>query len=173
MASRFSADKLAIDNHSHLRYIAFIRSFTEWRPQMNTPRFSALLGFALFALAAPALADTFDALQIGILLVDADLRVRAINTTASRLTGWSANDALGQLAYTVFQARDDSGAPLASPVERCLQQSASQPPKELRLRPRGGAVPELPVEASARTRPARPAPTMSTSTLAPASARIR
>lgn len=43
------------------------------------------------------LGRTFDALQMGLLLVDAKLQVRAINGVASQLTGWSAGDALGQV----------------------------------------------------------------------------
>lgn len=97
--------------------------------------------------------EAFDALQIGVLLVDAELRVRSLNASASRLTGWAAADALGQLVYTVFNARDDSGAPVTSPAERCLQESAAQPPRELRLRPRGGAAPERAVEAMASPYP--------------------
>ncbi|MDP3858533.1 MAG: diguanylate cyclase [Stagnimonas sp.] len=147
LALAFGAGSLLVLRHQLRRRTAPLAA------RLGLPEAAPAPPTATPATAAPALADTFDALGIGILLVDAELRVRAINATAVRLTGWVAADALGQLAYTVFQARDDEGTPLASPVERCLQQSASQGPKELRLRPRGGSTPELPVEASASLHP--------------------
>ncbi len=91
----------------------------------------------------------FDTLKIGVLDIDGELRVRLINDTAAALTGWNRADALGQLVYTVFHARDDAGAPIPSPAERCVRQSAEQPPQDLRLRPRGGSSHDAMVEARA------------------------
>ncbi|ROH92980.1 sensor domain-containing diguanylate cyclase [Stagnimonas aquatica] len=102
----------------------------------------------LAALAMPG-EEAYDQMQIGMLLVDAEQRVRAINATASRLTGWSASDAIGQLIYTVFHLRDAQGQPLASPAERCLREHSGQASQQLRLRPRGGSLSEQHVEASA------------------------
>lgn len=103
------------------------------------------------ALAMPGMLseDGYDQMQIGLLLVDAEQRVRAINSTASRLTGWTAADAIGQLVYTVFHVRDDQGAPQPSPAELCLREQSGQSMQELRLRPRGGSLSEQYVEASA------------------------
>lgn len=97
--------------------------------------------------------EAYDQMQIGMLLVDAEQRVRAINATASRLTGWSASDAIGQLVYTVFHVRDAQGEPQASPAERCLREHSGQPSQSLRLRPRGGSLSEQHVEASACPQP--------------------
>jgi len=98
---------------------------------------------------ADPLPEAFDTLRIGLLDIDHELRVRRINDTAASLTGWSVNDALGQLVYTVFHARDDAGAPIVSPAERCVREAAAQPPEELRLRPRGGSGRDAMVEARA------------------------
>ncbi len=98
---------------------------------------------------ADPLPAAFDALQIGLLDIDAELRVRLINEVAASLTGWSVQDAVGQLVYTVFHARDDAGAPIVSPAERCMRERQPQPATELRLRPRGGSGPDAMVEARA------------------------
>ena len=90
-----------------------------------------------------------DALKIAALDIDAELRVRLINDTAASLSGWSQQDALGQLVYTVFHARDDTGAPIISPAERCVREGREQLPRELRLRPRGGSGKDAVVEARA------------------------
>ncbi len=81
----------------------------------------------------------FDSLALGMLELDAELQVRLINDTAAALTGWAPQDARGQLIYTVFRACDDAGAPILSPGEVCVRTGASQPPMELRLRPRNAA----------------------------------
>ena len=91
----------------------------------------------------------FDALKLAVLDIDAELRVRLINDTAATLSGWSRQDALGQLVYTVFHARDDTGAPIISPAERCVREGSEQLPRELRLRPRGGSGKDAVVEARA------------------------
>ncbi|MDO9453991.1 MAG: diguanylate cyclase [Stagnimonas sp.] len=110
--------------------------------------------------ASDPLPAAFDTLKIGVLDIDAELRVRLINDTAAELTGWSAHDALGQLIYTVFHARDEAGAPIISPAERCAREGTVQAALELRLRPRSGngrdamvearAVPRVGVNAGAR-----------------------
>lgn len=110
----------------------------------GTPAASTVL-----PLPATASDDSYDQMQIGLLLVDAEQRVRAINGTASRLTGWTASDAIGQLVYTVFHVRDAQGAPQPSPAELCLREHTGQAAQELRLRPRGGSLNEQYVEASA------------------------
>ncbi len=99
--------------------------------------------------AVDPLPAAFDALQVGVLDIDAELRVRLINETAAAMTGWSAADAVGQLVYTVFHARDEAGAPIVSPGERCVRDGAAQPRTELRLRPRGGRARDEMLEAHA------------------------
>lgn len=135
-----------------------LRGYLRGRTELEAARWSAVPPPAVAApLSRAADADplgrSFDALHLGLLLIDADLQVRAINDTASRLTGWRAADALGQLVYTVFNARDDAGAPLPNPAERCLQQGSVQPPLELQLRRRGAQGGGLAVEASASAHP--------------------
>jgi len=96
-----------------------------------------------------ALPAALDRLQVGVLDLDGELRVRLLNDTAAALTGWSPQDARGQLIYTVFHARDETGAPIVSPGERCVRENLVQSTMELRLRPRGGAGPDAMVEARA------------------------
>lgn len=100
-----------------------------------------------------AAGDSLDALQIGLIRVDAGLHVREINAAASQLTGWTAEAALGQLVYTVFHVRDGAGEPQAGPAERCLQEGSPQPPVELQLRPRAGQGAVRTVEAQAAPQP--------------------
>ncbi len=95
------------------------------------------------------LPEAFDAVLIGVIDIDSELRVRLINDTATQLTGWSRDDALGQLVYTVFHARDEAGAPIVSPAERSARDGDAQPAMELRLRPRGGHGRDAMVEARA------------------------
>ncbi|MES2684427.1 MAG: diguanylate cyclase [Pseudomonadota bacterium] len=101
------------------------------------------------AAAADPLPASLDTLKVAVLDIDAELRVRLLNETAAELTGWTMQDAVGQLVYTVFHARDDSGAPIVSPGERCAREGIEQIPKELRLRPRGGSGRDAVVEARA------------------------
>lgn len=91
----------------------------------------------------------FDSLGIAVLDIDGELRVRGLNETAATLTGWTLKDATGQLVYTVFHARDESGAPVPSPAERCVREAVEQAALELRLRPRGGTAQDSMVEARA------------------------
>lgn len=104
-------------------------------------------------VAEPAGTDplpaALDTVQLGLIDVDHDLRVRGLNDTAAALTGWRAQDAIGQLVYTVFHARDDVGAPIISPAERCVREGTVQAAVELRLRPRGGSGQDSMVEARA------------------------
>lgn len=90
-----------------------------------------------------------DGVQIGLIDIDHELRVRGLNAAAALLTGWREEDALGQLVYTVFHARDDVGAPIISPAERCVREGTAQAAVELRLRPRSGSGQDAMVEARA------------------------
>ena len=105
------------------------------------------------AVREPVVADTFDALQLGLIRVDGSLHVRHLNAVASRLTGWSPEAAAGQLIYTVFRVRDEAGEPLSGPAERCLQEGRAQPPAEFQLHPRAGGGPVCTVEAQAVAEP--------------------
>lgn len=95
------------------------------------------------------LALTLDGVEQALILVDAELHVLQLNATAERLTGWKRDDATGQLIYTVFHSRDESGAPITSPAERCVKDALDIPPEELWLRPRGEAQPDRVLEVMA------------------------
>lgn len=96
-----------------------------------------------------ALPAALDSLHVGAIDLDGELRVLSLNDTAATLTGWTVADAKGQLIYTVFHSRDEAGAPIPSPGERCVREAAEQPPTELRLRPRAGSGRDVMVEARA------------------------
>ncbi len=88
-----------------------------------------------------------DGLQYAIFLVGRDARIRYANSAAERLTGWSAAEAQGRPAYTVFHTLGDSGIPEVTPVERCLREGEDLPPQPCSLRTRGGEI--RPVEVMA------------------------
>lgn len=58
----------------------------------------------------------------GVIITDADARVRWLNDAAQSLTGWYGNDALGQHVFSVFHLEDDRGEVIPSPVEGALAQ---------------------------------------------------
>ena len=101
----------------------------------------------IVGLARNRAGTALDALQRGMILVDAQARVLALNATAARLTGWLVTDAPGRLVFSVFHPLDERDAPLVTPVETCLREGRELPPTELRLRSRDGSV--LPVEVMA------------------------
>lgn len=64
---------------------------------------------------------TLQSIADAVLTTDALGRVTSLNPVAQRLTGWSAHDACGQPACTVFTVQSEHGGePLADPVRRCL-----------------------------------------------------
>jgi diguanylate cyclase len=64
---------------------------------------------------------TLQSIADAVLTTDALGRVTWLNPVAQRLTGWSAAEARGQPAASVFVAqREDSGEALGDPVRRCL-----------------------------------------------------
>ena len=95
------------------------------------------------------LAETLDGFDHGLILISHDLQVRQLNRTAARLTGWNERDAVGQLIYTVFHAREESGAPITSPAERCVRENIDIAAEELWLKPRGESQPDRILEATA------------------------
>jgi diguanylate cyclase (GGDEF)-like protein/PAS domain S-box-containing protein len=79
-----------------------------------------------------------DALAYAIIATDREGRVRYLNTTAERLTGWSLGDARGRPVYSVCHVLDSSGAPQSNAGERALQEGADVPSAAVMLRPRHG-----------------------------------
>lgn len=64
---------------------------------------------------------TLQSIADAVLTTDALGHVTWLNPVAQRLTGWSAAEARGQPASRVFLAqREDTGEPMADPVQRCL-----------------------------------------------------
>lgn len=74
-----------------------------------------------FANVPPALAAALDAMSEGLILCDADGRVEAINSAASRLTGWGAAQVLGEPHERVFRLVTSLGDTLESPLSACLR----------------------------------------------------
>lgn len=81
-----------------------------------------------------------DALAYGIIATDRDGRVRYLNATAERLTGWSLADARGRLVYSICHVLGADDAPQPSAAERALQQVGDVPATAARLRARHGEV---------------------------------
>ena len=90
----------------------------------------------------------FDQLRRGVIIVDADLRVRYLNRTASRLTGWSEADALGSLVYSVVHPLGSDDRPLPTPAETSLK-SGQEQSMECLLRARDGTIYEVDMHAAA------------------------
>jgi diguanylate cyclase (GGDEF)-like protein/PAS domain S-box-containing protein len=88
-----------------------------------------------------------DGLRFGIILVGRDGRVRFLNASAERLTGWQQGDAEGRLVYSVFHVLSDDGVPEVTPAEHCLREGRDILPRERQLRSRQGEV--RPVEMMA------------------------
>jgi diguanylate cyclase (GGDEF)-like protein/PAS domain S-box-containing protein len=64
---------------------------------------------------------TLQSIADAVLTTDAQGRVTWLNPVAQRLTGWAADEARGQPASRVFQARREEDAePLPDPVQQCL-----------------------------------------------------
>lgn len=66
---------------------------------------------------ASELRATVDALHDGMVTIDSDLRISALNPAAERLLGWSASEAVGQPCATVLDAIDSHGG--STCAERC------------------------------------------------------
>lgn len=86
-------------------------------------------------------------LDRGVLVIDAGQRIRYINATAVRLTGWPAIDALGALAYSVLHPMGDDEQPLKLPSES-VQANGQEAQLECRLRTRDGTVREVEILAA-------------------------
>jgi PAS domain S-box-containing protein len=89
----------------------------------------------------------FDQLGRAMIVVDRDARVLSLNATAERLTGWSAQDALGRPVYSVFHLRGDDLEQKLTPAELALDEGHEVRPAERMLRSRSGE--EQPVEVMA------------------------
>jgi diguanylate cyclase (GGDEF)-like protein/PAS domain S-box-containing protein len=92
--------------------------------------------------------EVMDALGYGLVVTDRDGRVRFVNATAERLTGWSAADAAGRMHYSVVHLSDAGGEDATAAVmERALEQGRQQSASGAVLRQRHGSG--TPVEAIA------------------------
>lgn len=104
--------------------------------RVNAPRRSGPEPASLEGRAAQAL----DRLQRGVIIVDADIRIRDINHVAEQLTGWSRDDAVGRLVYSVFHPLADDDQPLTTPAETAVRERCETPAQECRLRARDGSI---------------------------------
>lgn len=100
-------------------------------PQHSTPEPASIEGRATQAL---------DRLQRGVIIVDADIRIRDINHVAESLTGWSRDDAVGRLVYSVFHPLAEDDQPLTTPAEAAVRERCETPAQESRLRARDGTI---------------------------------
>ncbi|WP_028080298.1 sensor domain-containing protein [Solimonas soli] len=88
-----------------------------------------------------------DSMNYGLVTADRDGRIRYLNTTAERLTGWSNAAGRGRMVYSVFHLVDARDAPLQSALELALQQNGDVPAQHAWLRSRDGT--RRPVELMA------------------------
>ncbi|NKF21426.1 sensor domain-containing protein [Solimonas marina] len=89
-----------------------------------------------------------DGLQYGILSADRDGRVRYLNGTAERLTGWSLAAARGRMTYSVVHLVDAYGAPMQTVLEAALQKSGEAPTQQGWLKARDGIRRPVELQAS-------------------------
>lgn len=93
----------------------------------------------------------FDTLPDGVVVVDADRTVRAMNRTAERLTGWSRSEAAGSFYGAVLPLRDASGFLVhehADPFRGLLSTVTSTPEHEYTLARRDGTDAPVAVRAA-------------------------
>ncbi|HEY9885385.1 MAG TPA: PAS domain S-box protein, partial [Thermosynechococcaceae cyanobacterium] len=68
------------------------------------------------------LASILKAIGDGVIVVDADSRIKFLNGAAEALTGWRQEDAIGLKAAEIFQIiHEQTQAPLPSPIDKALQ----------------------------------------------------
>ncbi|WP_020649503.1 sensor domain-containing protein [Solimonas variicoloris] len=79
-----------------------------------------------------------DALDYGMVTADRDGRIRYLNATAERLSGWPLAAARGRMAYSVFHLHDRRDLPLQSALEQALQRNGDVPAQSAWLRARDG-----------------------------------
>lgn len=108
-------------------------------PPRSSPEPASLEGRAAQAL---------DRLQRGVIVVDADIRIRDINRVAEQLTGWSRDDAVGRLVYSVFHPLADDDQPLTTPAETAVRERCETPAQESRLRARDGTMHHIEMAAA-------------------------
>ncbi|WP_350214985.1 diguanylate cyclase [Algiphilus sp.] len=94
-------------------------------------------------------AQALNRLQRGVIIVDADIRIREINKVAERLTGWSREDAVGRLVYSVFHPLAEDDQPLTTPAETAVRERCETFAEECRLRARDGAMHAIEMQAAA------------------------
>jgi len=94
-------------------------------------------------------AQALNRLQRGVIIVDADIRIREINNVAETLTGWPRDDAVGRLVYSVFHPLAEDDQPLTTPAETAVRESCETFAEECRLRARDGAIHAIEMQAAA------------------------
>ncbi len=91
--------------------------------------------------------EVMDALQYALVVTDREGRVRYLNATAARLTGWSGEDARGRLLHSVFHFVDGAGVPQPRAADLALKHGRYQPMQPGLLRRRHGDT--APIEMTA------------------------
>lgn len=89
-------------------------------------------------------ASTMDVLKYAIVVADRGGCIRLLNHTASRLTGWSIDDASGRLLRSVIHVVDADGMPQPSALDHISETSRTEPMQAVYIKQRSGGV--LPVE---------------------------
>ena len=103
-------------------------------PAASTPAALAMEEFRARA------GHVMDALAYGIIATDREGRVRYLNVTAERLTGWTLLDARGRLVWSICHVVGADDTPQTCAAERALQLLADVPASAARLRARHGEV---------------------------------
>ena len=118
-------------------------------PVEPPPLHAAASGAEAPAVSRHHFTAAMEELDIGVMVVDAERRIRFINAAAASLCGWSRGDATGRLVYSVFHPLSEDEQPQATPAERALAEDRALSGLELGLRARGGSVRPVEVDAAA------------------------
>lgn len=105
------------------------------------------------AVAAELALAVFEYTSDGILLIDKDRNVRAMNRAAERMLGQPAADVLGQLNCTELDCRDGEGRPLLTTGCRCIRAFSGPPLPYFEMEIIGAGERRLPVAVSAAALP--------------------
>lgn len=124
------------------------RNDIDWRRRANPQPNGGAPDLIDTASALPQLharaGTALDAMGYGFVTADREGRVRYINATAERLSGWTHAAAKGRMVYSIIHIVLENGEPMPNAAELALQSGSEAPPQQGWLRARDGA--RTPVE---------------------------
>ncbi len=120
----------------------------DWRRRANPQRDAQAADLIDTPSALPQLharaGAALDAMGYGFVTADREGRVRHINATAERLSGWTHAAARGRMVYSIIHIVLENGEPMPNAAELALQSGSEAPPQQGWLRARDGT--RTPVE---------------------------